>query len=122
MPFSLSQRDSASRLEARMQKVSLVFSLAAFGLMIYGFTRSLIIADTFSFPGNPFPPLQQLILHPSLSLGETWMSAGVLLLGILPSVRVLLAFWLYFRSKNLWSTFIALVVFLELLLSVRLSV
>ena len=122
MPFSLSQSDSRNRLEARMQKVSLVFSLAAFGLMIYGFIRSLMAADSLSFPGHPFPPLQQLILHPSLPPGETWMCAGVLLLGILPSVRVLLALWLYLRSKNLWSTFIALVVLLELLLSVRLSV
>ncbi len=105
-----------------MQKVSLVFSLAAFGLMIYGFTCSLMTGDSLSFPGHPVPPLQGLILHPSMSLGETWMSVGVLLLGILPSVRVLLALWLYFRSKNLWSTFIALIVLLELLLSLRLSV
>lgn len=105
-----------------MQRVSLVFSIAAFGLMGYGFTRSLMVCHSLAIPGHPFPPLNVLISRPSMSLGVTWMGAGMLLLGMLPSVRVLLALWLYFRSKNRWSMFIALIVLLELLLSVRLSV
>lgn len=120
--FSSAPQESAGRLEVRMQKVSLLFSTAAFGLMVYGFIRSWMACPSFSLPGHPLPPFQNLLSRPSISLGLTWMGAGMLLLGMLPSVRVLLALWLYFRSKNLRSMFIALIVLLELLLSVRLSV
>ena len=49
------------------------------------------------------------------------MSAGVILLSMLPAIRVVLAIWLYLRSRDLLNTAGALVVFLELLASIRLG-
>jgi uncharacterized membrane protein len=104
-----------------MQKVSLVVSLASLALMCFGLIDMLFSGDSFSLPGIAVVALQRLIsLHPA-PLGLALASAGVLLLGLLPAIRVLLAAWLYVRSRNLFSTMVAVVVLLELLLSLRLG-
>ena len=121
MRFSFSRNASPAGLETRMQKVSLVASLLALGFMISGFSRGLITGHSHSFPGLSVPPLRDLISSASPSLDVALMSVGILLLGMLPAIRVLLALWLYLRSKDLRSTLISLIVLLELLLSVRLS-
>jgi uncharacterized membrane protein len=49
------------------------------------------------------------------------VSAGVLLLGLLPAIRVFLAGLLYVRSRNLLGTLVSAVVLLELFLSIRIG-
>ncbi|MEJ2657520.1 MAG: DUF1634 domain-containing protein [Desulfobacterales bacterium] len=116
-----SEETPANRLEIRMQKVSLVVSLASLCLMCFGLIDMLLYEDLFSLPGVAVVALQRLIsLHPE-PLGLALASAGVLLLGLLPAIRVVLAIWLYVRSRNLFSTLVAAVVLLELLLSIRLG-
>ena len=117
----LSKSGPAERLEARMRKVSLVVSLLSLALMCYGFVEALFSGTAFSLPGHTVLPLKDLLRLPTASLGLVSMSAGGILLGMLPAIRVLLAIWLYLRSRDLLSTAGALVVFLELLASIRLG-
>jgi uncharacterized membrane protein len=113
----------AEGLEARMQKVSRAVSLGGMGLMCSGFIEMLSHATdhTFALPGAAVLPLRDLIhLHTS-SLGLILTSAGVIVFCLLPAVRVILALCLYLRSRDLFSTLIAVVVFLELLVSIHIS-
>ncbi|MGA8181191.1 MAG: DUF1634 domain-containing protein [Desulfobacterales bacterium] len=116
-----SEKSPVKRLESKMQKVSLVVSLASLALMCFGLIDMLFSGDSFSLPGIAVVALKRLIsLHPE-PLGLALASAGVILLGLLPAIRVLLAIWLYVRSRNLFGTLVAAVVLLELLLSIRLG-
>jgi uncharacterized membrane protein len=115
------QHREAGQVEARMRRISLAVSLLGLGFMIYGFTRSLVNLGHFSVPGDPVIPLHELIVRPPQALGMTFMSTGIVFLGVLPAIRVLLAIWVYFRSREARSMIIGLVVLLELLLSIRLS-
>jgi uncharacterized membrane protein len=47
------------------------------------------------------------------------MSVGIVLLALLPILRVLLALWLYGRRRDMLNALAALVVFLELVISLR---
>lgn len=116
-----SEESPAKRLESKMQRVSLVVSLASLGLMCFGLIDMLFSGDSYSLPGVAVVALQRLIsLHLS-PLGLALASTGVFLLGLLPAIRVLLAAWLYVRSRNLFGTMVAAVVLFELLLSIRLG-
>jgi len=105
-----------------MRKVSLVVSLLGLALMCYGFVETLFSGATLSLPGRAVLPLNELLSLPVASLGLVSMSAGVILLSMLPAIRVVFAIWLYFRSRDLLNTAGALVVFLELLASIRLGI
>ena len=115
------EESPATKLERNMQKVSLVISLASLGLMCFGLIDIIISGDSFSLPGVAVIALQRLISLHSAHIGLVMTSLGVLLLGLLPAIRVLLAGWLYVRSRNLFGTLVAAVVLLELLLSIRLG-
>ena len=80
---------------------------------------SAFIAATWSLPGLAVLPLPALVhpLQEPLSLDA--MSAGIVLLALLPSARVLLALWLYARQRNLVNVLAALVVFLEFIWSIQ---
>jgi len=116
-----SKSEPAEGLEARMRKVSLVVSLLGLALMCYGFVETLFSGTPFSLPGHAVLPLKDLLSFPTGSLGLVSMSAGVILLSMLPAIRVVLAIWLYLRTRDLLSTASALVVLLELLASIRLG-
>ena len=116
-----SKSEPAEGLEARMRKVSLVVSLLGLALMCYGFLETLFSGTAFSLPGHAVLPLKDLLSLPTASLGLVSMSAGVILLSMLPAIRVVLAIWLYLRSRDLLNTAGALVVLLELLASIRLG-
>jgi uncharacterized membrane protein len=108
-----------TELEATMQKLALVVSLTGLSLMVSGFVIKLFIGMTWSLPGLAVLPLPALAhpLQEPLSLDA--MSAGIVLLALLPSARVLLALWLYIRQRNLVNVLAALVVFLELIWSLH---
>ena len=116
-----SEESPAKRLESKMQKVSLVVSLVSLGLMCFGLIDMLFSGDSYSLPGVAVVALHRLIsLQPS-PLGLALASTGVLFLGLLPAIRVLLAVWLYVRSRNLFGSIVAAIVLLELLLSIRIG-
>jgi hypothetical protein len=116
-----SNREPVERLENRMRKVSLVISLLGLGLMSFGLIDMLAGGDAFSLPGVDALPLGSLIHFSSGPTGLMLASSGVILLGLLPAIRVILALWLYLRLKAVFSMLIAAIVLLELLLSIRLS-
>jgi uncharacterized membrane protein len=119
--FPRSQRASAEGLEAGMQKVSLVVALVGIGLMASGFIKMLFDAAGFDIPGAAALPLGRLITLATSSLGLILTSAGIIVLGLLPAIRVILALGLYLHRRDRFSALIALIVFLELLVSIHLS-
>ncbi|MFZ0610871.1 MAG: hypothetical protein WAM73_01390 [Desulfobacterales bacterium] len=120
--FETPEEAPAKRLEGRMQKVSLVVSLAGLGLMGFGLIDMLVSGDSFALPGIAVVALQRLVfLKPVSPPGLALASAGILLLGLLPTMRVLLALWLYVRTRDLFGALFGAVVLLELLLSIHLG-
>ena len=112
-------KESRSDLEARMQKISLVTSLLGLGLMVFGFVDVLIHGVSLSIPG--MVALSPLMIKSGgrIPLGLATMSAGIVVLALLPILRVLLALSLYLRNRQVLNVVVALLVFIELLLSVR---
>jgi hypothetical protein len=117
----ISKKASVESLEAKMQKVSLVVSLVGLGLMCFGFLGLLVSHASFLLPGDSVPSLSSLLRLHSVGMSVTAMSSGIVLLGMIPAIRVSLAWWLYIRMRDLLSAFIALIVLLELIVSMRLS-
>jgi uncharacterized membrane protein len=114
-----SQVEASGDLEERMQKVSLWVSLAGVSLMVAGFGDMLVNKASSSIPGGSVLPLPMFVHLSQVPVSLVAMSAGIVLLAILPTIRVLLALWLYLRHREKLNSLAALIVFLELLLSIR---
>ncbi|MBI3951550.1 MAG: DUF1634 domain-containing protein [Acidobacteria bacterium] len=110
---------ASSDLEAAMRKVSVVVSLVALGLMMVGFVATLMEGASFAVSGDSVVSLSALVRLRGVPMNLLAMNAGIVLLALLPSARVLLAVWLYVRRRDVLNIFVALVVLLELLLSMR---
>jgi uncharacterized membrane protein len=108
-------------LEAWMQRISLATSLLSLGLMVFGFVDVLIHGASLSLPG--MVALSPLVIGPRTraSLGLVMMSAGIVILALLPILRVLLALSLYLRNRQVLNVVVALMVFIELLVSARIG-
>lgn len=102
-----------------MQKVSLVVSLLGLGSMVVGFVEGLSAGIPRSVPGGSVLPLSRLVHLSAAPLSLDLMSAGIVLLGLLPIARVLLALWFYVRRRDVAAVLVALVVCLELLVSIE---
>jgi uncharacterized membrane protein len=114
-------KEPKNNLEARMRKISLITSLFSLGLMIFGFVDVLIHGASLSLPGvAALSPLMLKAGRP-IPLGLAAMSAGIVLLSLLPILRVLLALSLYVRNRQVMNVIVALVVFVELLASARMG-
>lgn len=111
--------ESLADLEAKMQKVSLVVSLMAVGLMIGGSVAMLLGGTDLSLPGGSVLAFSALVHSSRAPASQVAMSAGILLLALLPLVRVLLALAFYTRWRRTLNAFVAILVFLELLVSMR---
>jgi uncharacterized membrane protein len=113
------ERDISDDLEQTAQKLSLAVSMVGLGLMLSGFLGTLIDGVSMAVPGVSVlsVPILIHVLREPLSLEA--MSAGIILLALLPTARVLLALWLYLRQRNFLNVVAALIVFVELLLSMR---
>jgi uncharacterized membrane protein len=112
-------KESQSDLETRMQKISLTTSLLALGLMVFGFVDLLAHGTSLSIPG--MTALSPLVIGSTtkIPLSLATMSAGIVILALLPILRVLLALSVYVRSRQVLNVAVALMVFIELLVSVR---
>jgi uncharacterized membrane protein len=113
--------DESGDLEGTMKQVSLLLSLAGFGLMVAGLVLMLLEGATFASTEisalAPLPISDWAGVSPGLAV----TSVGIILLALLPIVRVALALRLYWRGRNLRDAAATLVVFLELLLSIQIG-
>lgn len=110
-------RIEALNLEGQMRRVSQVVSAAAVGLMLAGLSGSILSGSTLALPGGSVTPLHDLFQLPIHPIGLAAMSAGIIMLALLPVVRVFLALNIYARQRMPVNAFVALVVFVELLIS-----
>ncbi|MGE0826190.1 MAG: DUF1634 domain-containing protein [Candidatus Binatia bacterium] len=100
-----------------MQKVSMLVSVIALGLMVVGFLDLVVSGTSVTIPGGSVLSLPALAHPGQAPISLVAMSAGIILLALLPSVRVVLALRLYLRRRDVLNALVALVVLLELLLS-----
>lgn len=115
----LSNDDPSQQLEGTMRKVSRVVSLIGLGLMLAGLVAYFSNSTNFSLPGESVIPMQNFLQAGGYPMSLLLMSAGILLFALLPLLRVILALWTY-GSKKAWLNMLAsIIVFLELLLSMR---
>jgi hypothetical protein len=112
-------RVEALDLEAQMRKVSQIVSAVAVGLMLAGLAGNLLVGSHLSLPGGSVMPLHDFLQLPIHPLGLAAMSAGIIMLALLPAVRVLLALDIYVRQRVLVDALAALAVLVELLVSMR---
>jgi uncharacterized membrane protein len=115
----LSKAEGPGDIETKMQKASMLMSVAGLGLMVAGFADMLVSGAPFSVPGRSVLPLPMLVHLSHMPPSLVAMSAGILLLGLLPTARVLLALGHYIRRRDVLDTLAALIVVLELLFSIR---
>ncbi len=102
-------------LEFQEKRVSLVVCLLSVILMLGGLVALLAKGVAWVVPGLPSPQLSMLFHRQPL--GWTAMSLGIILLGVLPLIRVGLAALSYGDARRWRDFLVALLVLLELLLS-----
>jgi uncharacterized membrane protein len=113
------KRKAPEDLEATTQRVSLSVSVVGLGLMLAGLVDMLIVGASFPLAGGSVLPLLKLLNPSQVPTSLVAMSTGIVLLALLPAIRVLLALWLYLRRHSILNTLVALIVLMELLLSMR---
>lgn len=111
--------DEAAWLESHMRTVSRLVSILGLGLMAVGILDYLFSGTTLSIPGFSVLPLSGLFQPAGQPLSVLAMSAGILIFALLPMIRVFLALWTYLGRRVWLSALVALVVLIELLISVR---
>jgi uncharacterized membrane protein len=102
-----------------MQKISLAVSFLAMGLMVAGYLDMVLRGFHSALPGRSVLPLTSLTHLTQAPADLAAMSAGILLLVLLPTTRVLLAVLLYARHRGFLNALVALLVLVELLVSMR---
>ncbi len=111
-----SSGDATRVLETAMRRVAALVSAVAVILMAVGFVSTFLLHDLPLVPGDPAVS-PDVILHFHTGWGLWAMSAGILLLALLPMVRVFLSFLLFLRERDVLDVAVALIVLLELLAS-----
>jgi uncharacterized membrane protein len=108
-----------SDLEVRMQRLSFVTSVLGFGLMILGFADMLFLGASLSIPGTAALSIPMIRSGTHIPVSLLTMSAGIVVLALLPVLRVLYALSLYLHGRQILNVVVAFLVFIELLVSVR---
>jgi len=118
-PTKMTSLDPTLNLEKTMQIVSRVVSLLGLGLMVIGFADMILGGAKLSPPGLSALTLPKLANFTSRPFSTVTMSTGIILLAILPGIRVGLAFYGYLQQRKLVNSLVALIVLVELLISIR---
>ena len=108
---------SPEDLEAVMRRASLWVSLVSLGLMLGGLSWFGARHGLTPLPGGSVTPLAGFIHPEAVPWPLLAMSAGVVLLGLLPGLRVALALGIYLRRRQVLDITASLIVLIELLLS-----
>jgi hypothetical protein len=115
---NLKKTIEASDNDSLARRVAQILSLSGFGLMAFGFVTMLARQGTISMPGGaalPFPGVLRLAGEP-ISLAA--MSLGILILAIVPATEVMVAEWRFIHRREILNILAALIVLMELLLSI----
>lgn len=112
------RRIDALALDVVMRRAAMVMAPLAIVLMIAGFFE-LLIADPsmLHFPGPATVRLDRLAEVFARRPGISLMSAGILVLALVPLIRVFVAAWMYLRQRARTDALVALAVFVILLVS-----
>ncbi len=113
------QREESLRLETVMRRVAALVSFVAVGLMAVGFVDTVIFTPVHQFPGPVALPVDRLLHVAGVPWGLWAMSAGIVLLALLPFLRVLLALVLFLRQKAWGDVLASFIVLIELLMSMH---
>jgi len=115
--FSILPERSFHDIEAAMRNVSLAASALASILMVAGLLDLWFAGMPGNLPAVPAVPLRSLLRLQGGTAGILALSAGIVLLSVVPTVRVVLALGIYLRQGRARSAVISLIVILELLVS-----
>ncbi|NPA90652.1 MAG: DUF1634 domain-containing protein [Chloroflexi bacterium] len=113
------KEDTGLQLEAHMRRISALVSFAAVLLMAVGFVDVLLSTPIHEFPGPAALSIADLVRPHHVPWGLWAMSAGIVLLALLPMLRVFLALILFFRLRRWIDVAAGFIVFVELLLSIH---
>jgi uncharacterized membrane protein len=108
-----------SNIDAKMQKISLGTSLLGLGLMVFGFVDLLVHGTALSIPGMAALSPQMIYSGAQISPSLLAMTAGIAVLALIPLLRVLLALGVYLWNRQVLNVVVALIVFIELVVSIR---
>lgn len=109
--------DIRRQLDRWMRRSSLAVSILAVLAMILGLGDILVSGSLDRLAGQPAMPVGSL-LHPAgAPFGLLATSLGIVLMALLPGLRVLLAAALYAARREISDAAVALVVLVELLVS-----
>ena len=108
---------SQEDVEVAMKGAAVAVSSAAVVLMFGGLLAFLTAHGLGSWPGVSVAPLGGFLHQRRIDKPLLAMSAGIVLLGLLPALRVVLAFGIYARRRKIIDAVIALIVLLELIVS-----
>ncbi len=111
----------ARKLDRAMRKVSILVSIIALLMMGFGFADLVLVNPHVLLPGPSVVPIENLVRLQFSSTGLACMSGGIIMLSLLPIFRVVLAMYFYLRSRDMFDSAVSFAVFLELLVSTRLS-
>ncbi len=112
---------ATQRLEHTMRRVSAVISLIAVLLMGVGFIWTFVFGTLPPIPGDAALSPRRLVSFAHTSWGLWAMSAGIVLLALLPALRVLLAVVLFYYKQDYLDMGTGLVVLLELFVSMHMG-
>lgn len=99
----------------------MLISIIALGLMAIGFVETMTDTRHIILPGTSALPLSQLISPHSFFNGLPAMTMGAILLAAIPTARILWAIWIYVKVRDFVDVAVAIVVLVELFLSVRIG-
>ncbi len=112
---------ASQRLEVTMRRVSAVISFIAVLLMGTGFISTFVFGTLPPIPGEAALDPKQLVTFAHTSWGLWAMSAGIVLLALLPALRVFLAIVLFYYKKDYLDVGTGFVVLLELIVSMQMG-
>jgi uncharacterized membrane protein len=110
-----------SDMEAKMHKISLGTSLLGLGLMVFGFIYLVVQGGGLSMPGVAALSPRVFRTGAQISPSLLAMTAGIGVLALIPILRVLLALLIYLRNHQALNAGVALIVFIELIVSIRMG-
>ena len=104
-------------IETAMRSISLISSGIAVVLMVGGMIELWAFGNSADLSHVAVVPLRSLMRLQGGSAGVLALSAGVVLLALVPTFRVMLALGIYLRRNQIRNIAITIVVILELLIS-----